>query len=294
MAATTLNGSQPPPDKDPDTIAAQPRPATGSRAVGSRATATRAAGTTGGSDGSDGSDGTGTAKAGGSTKAGGNAGGAGGSGRRSEAARLAVLNATDDLLVEQGFEGLTIEGIAAAAGVAKQTIYRWWKSKVDILFDNLVLDATTGLAWPAQTPSDVADLRAYIHRFADFLGAAPAGKVLQALLGHAQLDARTAELLHEGFLDGLRSRDIAHTRSCLGLAPEGDVPGENPSGENPSGENRPGASPSDRDASGPSGTDEAAVLLDALLAPLYHRALVLRRPLDPAFVDALLDQHLPR
>ncbi|WP_406206234.1 TetR/AcrR family transcriptional regulator [Kitasatospora sp. NBC_01560] len=178
------------------------------------------------------------------------------SSRRSEAARLAVLNAADDLLVEHGFEGLTIEGIAAAAGVAKQTIYRWWKSKVDILFDNLVLDAGTALAWPAD-PSGPADLRAYVHRFAAFLGTEPAGRVLQALLGHAQLDARTAELLHTGFLDGLRDRDVAQTRAALGGS-----------------------------------EDEAAVLLDALLAPLYHRALVLRRPLDPAFVDALLDQHL--
>ncbi|MBP0448382.1 TetR/AcrR family transcriptional regulator [Kitasatospora sp. RG8] len=187
------------------------------------------------------------------------------SSRRSEAARLAVLNAADDLLVEHGFEGLTIEGIAAAAGVAKQTIYRWWKSKVDILFDNLVLDAETALAWPeaaADGPagrSGPAQVRAYVHGFAVFLGEAPAGRVLQALLGHAQLDARTAELLHTGFLDGLRSRDVAQTRAALGCS-----------------------------------EDEAAVLLDVLLAPLYHRALVLRRPLDTAFVDALLDQHLPR
>ncbi|MGV9265994.1 TetR/AcrR family transcriptional regulator [Kitasatospora sp. NPDC003701] len=178
------------------------------------------------------------------------------SSRRSEAARLAVLNAADDLLVEHGFEGLTIEGIAAAAGVAKQTIYRWWKSKVDILFDNLALDSGPGLAWP-DAPAAPADLRAYVHRFAVFLGEEPAGRVLQALLGHAQLDARTAELLHTGFLDPLRARDVAHIRACLDTS-----------------------------------EDEAAVLLDALLAPLYHRALVLRRPLDRGFVDTLLDQHL--
>ncbi|MFJ8435272.1 TetR/AcrR family transcriptional regulator [Kitasatospora sp. NPDC094019] len=262
MAATVVNGQQPPPKKDHTAIAAQPRPAAGSRsgashaagdrAVGGRAAAARAADAGRSAN----------ATKGGAVKgdvARSDAASTGASGRRSEAARLAVLNAADDLLVEQGFEGLTIEGIATAAGVAKQTIYRWWKSKVDILFDNLVLDAATGLAWPAETPAEPADLRAYLHRFADFLGAAPAGKVLQALLGHAQLEARTAELLHSGFLDALRARDVAHTRACLG------------------------------------GTaDEAAVLLDALLAPLYHRALVLRRPLDPAFVDALLDQHLPR
>ncbi|MFB8236799.1 TetR/AcrR family transcriptional regulator [Kitasatospora purpeofusca] len=265
MTATVVNGQQPPPDKDHTAIAAQPRPATGSRSGASRATGDRAVG--GRAVGAARAAGaSGTAKKSAAVKsdaAKGEVASTGGSGRRSEAARLAVLNAADDLLVEVGFEGLTIEGIAAAAGVAKQTIYRWWKSKVDILFDNLVLDAATGLAWPAETPADPADLRAYIHRFADFLGAAPAGKVLQALLGHAQLDARTAELLHDGFLDALRTRDIEHTRACLG------------------------------GTTGEYGADEAAVLLDALLAPLYHRALVLRRPLDPAFVDALLDQHLP-
>ncbi|MFF2656142.1 TetR/AcrR family transcriptional regulator [Kitasatospora sp. NPDC058032] len=242
----TATGPQRPPDKDRPAIAAQPRPATGSRAVDGRASAATPAGS-----------GSGT-----------------GSGRRSEAARLAVLNAADDLLVEVGFEGLTIEGIAAAAGVAKQTIYRWWKSKVDILFDNLVLDAATALAWPSETPSGPADLRAYVHRFAAFLGTEPAGQVLQALLGHAQLDVRTAELLHSRFLDELRARDIEHTRACLGPgAGAGSISDTDPGTDE-------------------SGTDEAAILLDALLAPLYHRALVLRRPLDAAFVDALLDQHL--
>ncbi|MEV6973086.1 TetR/AcrR family transcriptional regulator [Kitasatospora sp. NPDC093806] len=256
MTRTDTSG-RPPASKDQNTIAAQPRPATGT-GTGTNAAAAGSLGATG----------TGSAAGTGSP-------GGGGSSRRSEAARLAVLNAADDLLVEHGFEGLTIEGIAAAAGVAKQTIYRWWKSKVDILFDNLLLDSGPGLAWPAEHPATPADLRAYIHRFAAFLDEDPAGKVLQALLGHAQLDARTAELLHSTFLDQLRARDVAHTRACLGLTAEEDGTGEDGSGEG-------GAD------------DRAAVLLDALLAPLYHRALVLRRPLDAAFVDALLDQHLPR
>ncbi|MFF2953826.1 TetR/AcrR family transcriptional regulator [Kitasatospora sp. NPDC057965] len=260
----TATGPQRPPDKDRPAIAAQPRPATGSRAVGGRASAATPAGS-----------GSGTGAVGGT-----------GSGRRSEAARLAVLNAADDLLVEVGFEGLTIEGIAAAAGVAKQTIYRWWKSKVDILFDNLVLDAATALAWPSDTPSGPADLRAYVHRFAAFLGTEPAGQVLQALLGHAQLDSRTAELLHGGFLDELRARDIAHTRACLGIGTGAGAESESGSATDA------GAGTGTR--ADEIGADEAAVLLDTLLAPLYHRALVLRRPLDAAFVDALLDQHLSR
>ena len=39
--------------------------------------------------------------------------------RRDENARLAVLHAADDLLVERGFGGVTIEGIAARAGVGQ-------------------------------------------------------------------------------------------------------------------------------------------------------------------------------
>ena len=68
--------------------------------------------------------------------------------RRDENARIAVLHAADDLLVERGFGGVTVEGIAARAGVAKQTIYRWWPSKVDILLDTLIDDASRGLAIP--------------------------------------------------------------------------------------------------------------------------------------------------
>ncbi|WP_371478583.1 TetR/AcrR family transcriptional regulator [Kitasatospora sp. NBC_00315] len=189
--------------------------------------------------------------------------------RRSEGARLAVLNAADDLLVERGFEALTIEGIAARAGVAKQTIYRWWKSKVDILYDNLVQDAAEALAWPEPAPGagyTAQELRGYLHRFAAFLGEAPAGRVLQALVGHAQLDRRTHELLHTGFLDALTARDTERIRHCLADHRAG--PGEPVSGA------------------------EAAEMLDALLAPLYYRALLARGPIDAALVDAALDRQL--
>lgn len=72
--------------------------------------------------------------------------------RRSQASRRAILTAALDLVGEVGYAKLSIEGIAAAAGVGKQTIYRWWPSKGSLLFDAFLTladdgqdDATAGL-----------------------------------------------------------------------------------------------------------------------------------------------------
>ncbi|MGP4002454.1 TetR/AcrR family transcriptional regulator [Streptomyces sp. 8N706] len=174
---------------------------------------------------------------------------------RSESVRLAVLHAADDLLVERGFAALTIEGIAQRAGVAKQTIYRWWKSKVDILLDTLIDDAREGLDWRAGQDSPEDDLKAHLQRVADFFQE-PAGQVLQALLGHAQLDRDTAMSLRSGFLQEQRERDVTGLRALLAR---------------------------DHDLT----VDDRTVdhLVDLLLGPLYYRVLVFGTPIDKELVD---------
>ncbi|MFJ5778723.1 TetR/AcrR family transcriptional regulator [Streptomyces sp. NPDC093094] len=55
--------------------------------------------------------------------------------RRSEKSRRAIYGAALALVGEAGYARTTVEGIAARAGVGKQTIYRWWPSKADVLLE---------------------------------------------------------------------------------------------------------------------------------------------------------------
>ncbi|WP_406509989.1 TetR/AcrR family transcriptional regulator [Streptomyces sp. NBC_00212] len=126
--------------------------------------------------------------------------------RRDEAARLAVLHAADDLLAEHGFGALTVEAIARRAGVAKQTIYRWWPSKVEILLDTLIEDSEKSL--PVPTEQVTADsIRGYLRGFARFLTRDPAGKVLLALIAQAQHDPDTAKSFHKRYLAPRRTQE---------------------------------------------------------------------------------------
>jgi AcrR family transcriptional regulator len=72
---------------------------------------------------------------------------------RSARADRAILDATVDLFVEQGYQGMSIEAVAARAGVGKTTIYRRWPSKED-----LVVDAIEELIFDVQ-PKDTGSLR---------------------------------------------------------------------------------------------------------------------------------------
>ncbi|MFD5190087.1 TetR/AcrR family transcriptional regulator [Streptomyces sp. NPDC058357] len=120
-----------------------------------------------------------------------------GSGRgrpRSESARVAVLHAVDDLLVEVGYAALTMKGIAERAGVGRQTVYRWWSNKAEVLYEASAIDARHELSVPGSDDSR-KDVKAYLDALVAFLSRSHAGAAYRALMGEAQHDADVATLL---------------------------------------------------------------------------------------------------
>jgi AcrR family transcriptional regulator len=180
--------------------------------------------------------------------------------RRSERAHKAIIRATQELLVERGYAELTIEGVAARAGVGKQTIYRWWPSR-----SALVLEAYLAGAEPVSLPADSGstrkDVRALIGWLADVL-ALPMGRhVVAGLIADLQHDSDLAE--------GFR-RDVvpARRQAMLAALERGRERGE-------------------------IRTDaDLAVAVDALHGAVFYRLLLSGEPLDEEFAERLADQVL--
>lgn len=179
---------------------------------------------------------------------------------RSEAARRAVLEAADDLLVERGFAGVTMEAIATRAGVAKQTVYRWWPTKTDVLMDAFLQDLAEDLIPPDH--GDLAtDLRVYLSRLARFLRESDAGAVFRALVAQAQHDPVFATRFRARYLDEQRGRDQLPLRRAQ----------------------QRGRLPADLDL---------ATATDQLVGPLYYRVLVTDESVGADFIDYLVESFL--
>jgi AcrR family transcriptional regulator len=133
--------------------------------------------------------------------------------RRSEKSRVAIIEATRALLLERGFDGLSIEAVAARAGVGKQTIYRWWPSRPALVADVLLEDADKILATMPSTDDVAADLASWAGRLAAALTTKRGNAMLRVLTAASLEHEDTAARLRAGFsrplLDSVRTRLLA-------------------------------------------------------------------------------------
>ena len=179
---------------------------------------------------------------------------------RSEQCDLAIRSAVLDLLVEEGFDRMTIEGVATRAGVGKATIYRRWPSKEELVVDAVVTRCLDHVVSP-DTGSIRGDLlvllRAMVEKFRRD------GPLVMAFNAEQQHNPQLAEAFRRTFLDDRRaaSREIFQRAVARGeLPPDTDV----------------------------------ELLQDVGSAILWHRLTVTGAPVDDDLPERIVRQFLPR
>jgi AcrR family transcriptional regulator len=180
---------------------------------------------------------------------------------RSERARRAILDAAYDQLAAHGFADLSIEGIAAAAGVSKQTIYRWWPSKAEVVLEAM-LERAEVLVPPVDRGTVEADLLTFLE--ATFAAATPTmTRMLTGLMAQATLDPTFAAVFSDRFLAARRD-------TLRALLERGVARGELPAGT------------------------DLDLRVDAVYGLLWYRLLLGHHPLDSTTARELTDLVLGR
>lgn len=170
-----------------------------------------------------------------------------------------ILQATNELLEQDGFKKITIEAIAARAGVSKVTLYRWWPNKSALVM-HAFLTTMMPIVPAPDTGSVRNDLRQHMHELIT-LYQGRSGSVIAALIAEGQFDADLARAFRASFLK-LRQKPIED------ILKHGIQRGELRS------------------------DIDMQITIDLLYAPLDYRLLIAHAPLDDYFIYTLIDQIL--
>ncbi|WP_459249856.1 TetR/AcrR family transcriptional regulator [Streptomyces youssoufiensis] len=185
------------------------------------------------------------------------------SSRRSERSRRAILDAALELVGEVGFGKLTIEAIAARAGVGKQTIYRWWPSKAAVLFDSF-LEQSGGAGAEITLPDTgdiVADAKDVLRATVDTMDDPKYALPTRALIAESQSDPELGAEVNARVLEPQLAAWTGRLRAAQEagqIAPDADL----------------------------------RVAVEMLVGPIFHRWSLRTLPMSHAYADAIVDQVL--
>jgi AcrR family transcriptional regulator len=175
---------------------------------------------------------------------------------RCEKARKAVIRSTLALLKREGFHELTMESVAARAGVGKATIYRWWPNKAELVIAAFVSAVEEELRFPSSGPV-LESIHEQMKRWA-FIFRSPLGQIVATVIGAGQSEPEILEAFRAHWVEPRR----IEARRLLRLAIRNS-------------EIRADLDP-DR-------------VLDLLYGPLYLRLLLKHAPLDEDFVNTVFE-----
>ncbi|HUQ62859.1 MAG TPA: TetR/AcrR family transcriptional regulator [Acidimicrobiales bacterium] len=169
-----------------------------------------------------------------------------------------IFSAALELLGEVGYGGLTVEAVAARAGVGKSTIYRHWSGKLELVEEAI---RTLKLGPIELTTGSVRDrLVEVLTELATNMADSTWSSCLPAIIEAAERDPEVLSI-HRRFAYERRQQ-------LVDLLAEGVSRGE-----------------VRRDT-------DLALLAESLIGPIVLRRLLLHEPLDPAHVPVLVDQLL--
>ncbi|EFH87305.1 TetR/AcrR family transcriptional regulator [Ktedonobacter racemifer] len=175
--------------------------------------------------------------------------------RRSDQAHQAILQAAIEVLSQEGYRAMTIEAIAARAGVGKKTIYRWWSSKAFVTLEALTMYTEEHTPF-SDTGSLEGDLLTYFElSFAGLQG--KAGTALSGMTAEAQLDPEFAREFQRLFI-------VPRKQELVELLQRGVQRGELAADTN------------------------LDVLADLIYGAKWYRFLLYPKPLDDAFAKEIV------
>jgi AcrR family transcriptional regulator len=134
-----------------------------------------------------------------------------------------LLRAALDVLRETGYDRLTVDAVAARAHASKQTIYRRWPSKAD-----LVVAAFANAVAQAPAPGDAGGLRDDLLALLDSIVGelADLGDVIAGLIGELRRNSQLAAAMRSGYIDGRRNAALdvfARARARGELTADADI-----------------------------------------------------------------------
>jgi AcrR family transcriptional regulator len=176
---------------------------------------------------------------------------------RSSEADRAILAAAGELLSEKGLDAMSIEEVAARAGVGKATIYRRWPSKGLLALDAFVIGFREQQPLP-DTGSLRGDLVSALRTWVRAVTSTPAGRLLASLIGSAQQDAELHAAWRDRVLEPLRAQ---HRIMLERAVARGEIPA----------------------------STDSEVVLDLFFGAAQHRLLLGHLPMTDAFIESVVD-----
>src|SRR6202042_1540344 len=125
---------------------------------------------------------------------------------RSEKARVAILEAAAELLLDRGLAAVSMDAVAGRAGVSKATIYRWWPTKETLALDALYHE-WAAVPPPRDTGSLRGDLLSLLRPWVRLAARRPYGRAIAPLIPEAQTDPEFAREYRVRFVEP--RRDLA-------------------------------------------------------------------------------------